>query len=85
MRFNKPPTLFLMIENCVFCGRDTKNRTKVCRNCTGGLRTSRNHAEAIKMSDGDLEFINAISYDPIDLRELEIEKEVNEKIKEMLE
>lgn len=31
---------------CEFCGRDTRNVSKVCRHCSGGNSQSREHAAA---------------------------------------
>lgn len=39
------------LVNCDFCGRDTRNKSRICRVCTGGRNGAMKHSRTLRMTD----------------------------------
>lgn len=69
---------------CQFCGRDTPNKSGICKNCNGGR--SRHSTNKPEVTDDDREaLISAFGWDVGPTREQQIENEVERVLRDEME
>lgn len=61
------------LRNCEFCGRDTKNKSGVCRHCMRGISRHTKQGKEHELSEAEIDMfreVNGVSRDTQILRDV---------------